>query len=204
MQKIQCYAWPYMDSSYHCNSKRFTYHIKKGNKRESALFVLIMNKVCPSALITRKLINLRNWQVFWLAPSSMPSHSHRNSGFWSIEDTFGAYSSGVCSGFSPDSLFTHHLKKRGDKHQNQKQIYNNSGSPPNFYLIKKATIVFYKQYIIKQEKHLKSLFQTLEVHIIVSVVLFCKCCHNKVRKLTATQKGLLSIFMFIGLSRTFR
>ena len=124
--------------------------------------------------------------------------------FGVIEDTFGAYSSGVCSGFSPDSLFTHHLKKRGDKHQNQKQIYNNSGSPPNFYLIKKATIVFYKQYIIKQEKHLKSLFQTLEVHIIVSVVLFCKCCHDKVRKLTATQKGLLSIFMFIGLSRTFR
>ena len=30
--------------------------------------------------------------------------------FWSIEDTFGAYSSGVCSGFSPDSLFTHRLQ----------------------------------------------------------------------------------------------
>ena len=28
--------------------------------------------------------------------------------FGVIEDTFEAYSSGVCSGFSPDSLFTHH------------------------------------------------------------------------------------------------
>ena len=55
------------------------------------------------------------------------------------------------------------------------------------FAYKKATIVFYIQYIIKQ-KHLKSLFRTLEVHIIVSVVLFCKCCHDKVRKLTATQK----------------
>ena len=43
--------------------------------------------------------------------------------FGVIEDTFGAYSSGVCSGFSPDSLFTHHLKKRGDEHQNRWQRY---------------------------------------------------------------------------------
>ena len=40
-----------------------------------------------------------------------------------FEDTPGAYSSGVCSGFSPDSLFTHHLKMRGDKHQILLQIY---------------------------------------------------------------------------------
>ena len=40
-----------------------------------------------------------------------------------FEDTFGAYSSGVCSGFSPDSLFTHHLKNRGNEHQIQRQIY---------------------------------------------------------------------------------
>ena len=31
--------------------------------------------------------------------------------FGVIEDTFGAYSSGVCSGFSPDSLFTHPIQK---------------------------------------------------------------------------------------------
>ena len=40
-----------------------------------------------------------------------------------FEDTFGAYSSGVCSGFSPDSLFTHLLKNRGDEHQNRQQRY---------------------------------------------------------------------------------
>ena len=27
------------------------------------------------AFITRKLLNIWSWQVFWLAPSSMPSHS---------------------------------------------------------------------------------------------------------------------------------
>ena len=30
-----------------------------------------------------------------------------------IRGHFGTYSSGVCSGFSPDSLFTHYLKNRG-------------------------------------------------------------------------------------------
>ena len=78
---------------------------------------------CVRSFITRKLLNIWSWQVFWLAPSSMPSHSARNSGLRDFEDTFGAYSSGVCSGFSPDSLFTHHLKNRGNEHQIQRQIY---------------------------------------------------------------------------------
>ena len=40
----------------------------------------LMNAVCPK-LYYPKAFKQRNWQVFWLAPSSMPSHSARNSGF---------------------------------------------------------------------------------------------------------------------------
>lgn len=47
------------------------------------------------------------WQVFWLAPllSAFPSLMQLDSGIWMVIKGFdGAYSSGNCSGFTPDSL----------------------------------------------------------------------------------------------------
>ena len=49
-----------------------------------------------------------SWQVFWLAPllSAFPSLKQSDSGIWMVTKGFdGAYSSGNCSGFTPDSLF---------------------------------------------------------------------------------------------------
>ena len=41
---------------------------------------------CVFKLLLPESFQQRNWQVFWLAPSSMPSHSHRTVA-WRFEDT---------------------------------------------------------------------------------------------------------------------
>ena len=148
-----------------------------------------------SAFITRKPINMRYWQVFWLAPSSMPSHSQpRNSGF-GVSRTYSELTAAVSAQdfhLIPFSLITSRREETSTKIKGKFTIFQ---EVHQIFAYKKATIVFYIQYIIKQ-KHLKSLFRTLEVHIIVSVVLFCKCCHDKVRKLTATQKRFV-IYIYV-------
>ena len=44
------------------------------------------NMKCVFKLLLPESFQQRNWQVFWLAPSSMPSHSHRTVA-WRFEDT---------------------------------------------------------------------------------------------------------------------
>ena len=44
------------------------------------------NMKCVFKLILPESFQQRNWQVFWLAPSSMPSHSHGTVA-WRFEDT---------------------------------------------------------------------------------------------------------------------
>ena len=84
---------------------------------------LIMNAVCPKLYNPKAFKHLKLAGL--LACSILDAFPFRKGtvAFRVIEDTFGAYSSGVCSGFSPDSLFTHHPKNRGDEHQNRRQIY---------------------------------------------------------------------------------
>jgi hypothetical protein len=68
---------------------------------------LIMNAVCPKLYYPKAFKHLKLAGL--LACSILDAFPFRlGTVAWSIEDTFGAYSSGVCSGFSPDSLFTHH------------------------------------------------------------------------------------------------
>ena len=50
------------------------------------------------------------WQVFWLVPLLSAFPSQPDSGIWMVIKGFGrTYSSGNCSGFSPDSLFAPHM-----------------------------------------------------------------------------------------------
>ena len=67
----------------------------------------------PSAFITRKLVN--KWILAGLLACSILETFPFLIGTVAlrvVEDTFRAHSSGVCSGFSPDSLFTHHSQER--------------------------------------------------------------------------------------------
>ena len=104
--------------------KRFTYTKNStGINRRLLPFFLMMKCIAslsfyyPKASKQMKLAGLLACSIFDAFPSK--------KGQWlaEIKDIRGAYSSGVCSGFSPDSLFTHHLKMRGDKHQILLQIY---------------------------------------------------------------------------------
>ena len=72
-----------------------------------------MNAVCPKLYNPKAFKHLKLAGL--LACSILDAFPFRlgTVAFRDFEDTFGAYSSGVCSGFSPDSLFTHHPKNRG-------------------------------------------------------------------------------------------
>ena len=66
---------------------------------------------CVRSFITRKLLNIEIGRSSGLLhPRCLPIRI--DSGL-EIRGHFGAYSSGVCSGFSPDSLFTHRPENRG-------------------------------------------------------------------------------------------